>query len=218
MSTMTRRIRRKEVRRRNVRAGVVAALALTAVTAVSGSPAFAAEPSPAEPGSSTVAGNSAPAEDSGPAEDAPAAENSAVTAGNVTAKGVPFRTAVPGENGLPAVKITNNGNETVTSVDIKTVTLDSWALSWPYTEIRSDKDGSLVKRCSLDTGNKKIMKCGKVTLNIPPKGSVKLRTEVSTDERLKAGELPRTVWNVNGEDVTAELTMVDGRAVRGGGG
>jgi hypothetical protein len=165
----------------------VAALALTAFTAEGGQLAFSAEAP--QPGAGDT----------------------------VTAQGVQFRTAVPGENGLPAVKITNTGDKTVQSVDIKTVTLDSWALSWPYTEIRSDKDGSLVKRCGLDTGNRKVMRCGKVTLNLPPKQSLTLRTEVSTDERLKPGELPRTVWNVNGKNVTAELTMVESASARSGG-
>lgn len=188
MSSVKSRRRRNGVRRNSARAAITAVLALSAITAGGGGTAFAAD---------------------GPqAMDVPAG-----SAGNISVEGVPFRTAVPGHPGYPAVKITNRGGSTVGSLPID-VRLDSDALSWPLTELFRDSNGERVARCGLDEENRKMMHCA-AALNLHPGQSVTLRTEVRTAEYLKPGELPRTQWKVDGlGETTAEVTMVEGDAGR----
>jgi hypothetical protein len=186
MSTVKSRSRRNGMRRKSARAGITAALALSAITAGGGT-AFAAE--------------------------GPQAMEAADSAGNISVEGVPFRTAVPGKNGLPAVKITNRGGSTIDSLPID-VRLDSDGLAWPFTEIFTE-DGQRVAMCELDEHDRKTMHCAHTELNLPPGQSITLRTEVKTSEYLNPGELPRTKWKVDGlEETTAELTMVEGDAGR----
>ncbi|MCH6160840.1 hypothetical protein [Streptomyces marispadix] len=187
MNTVKSRGRRNGMRRKSARAGITAALALAAITAGGGT-AFAAE---------------------GPqVMDVPAD-----SAGNISVEGVPFRTAVPGKPGFPAVKITNRGGSTVDSLPID-VRLDSDGLSWPFTELFKDSDGERVAMCELDEKNRKMMHCD-AELNLHPGQSITLRTEVDTADNLKPGELPRTQWKVDGHgETTAEVTMVEGDAAR----
>ncbi|MFC4494373.1 hypothetical protein ACFPA8_09535 [Streptomyces ovatisporus] len=188
MSSAKSRRRRNGMRRKSAGAGITAALALSAITAGGGGTAFAAD---------------------GPqAMDVPAG-----SAGSISVEGVPFRTAVPGQPGYPAVKITNLGGSTVDSLPID-VRLDSDALSWPFTELFRDNNGERVAMCELDRLNRKMMHCD-AKLNLHPGQSVTLRTEVDTADYLKPDELPRTKWKVDGHgETTAEVTMVKDDAAR----